>query len=641
MANTKMPFSLMSDATALSVKAHNAKGDGVTIDDAAIQAALNAMAAAGGGTVFLPPGTYLLDNQIKIPAKVRLEGVSRNGTVLKAVGRDTHARNSAIFGMFNGVNTGNNPCMITLEGDDAELCNLRVNGNGTQNYVFNSGTGVNDYLDETARLGICGARVGGALVRADTGVALRKIYRAGIRNVDFFNCSWGAAQINGAVMNGVDGETIAENSLFGCIDCYIEDCHFENNHSNVLQINGCVNFKVARNVFVSPWHAAIKVYMRARGGRIDGNSVYCDEARALIWDLRDAGVAAVRERELATRSEMICVGHSDYDREIRDVAVTNNQVVGNGVGVRHGITVYGRCANILVANNHVIGTIYGISFTFPQSLTISNNRVAAQSYTTVHQSPGTEYTGADIALWPRGAEVTKTMAADTCRIDITGNTLAGSGVSNFRVSNFDNYDANTLKPMIRFTNNLCDHTNLANLGATTKIPVGVFDTAAAGGLVLTRGNSHITALAEDTYANIYDVTSAVSVQDTLQGTMTPTARGGTAAGSGTYTSQSGTYTISGGRCHFELQLAWSAHTGTGDLWIDTGLPFNVKAGTPTVALSVMCAGLTHGAGLQFAAQIPAGEKRAYLFGLASNASATAVAMDTSVTMIRLAGSFPI
>lgn len=639
---TRIPLSLLANSAALSAKSYGAVGDGATIDDTFIQAALTAMASLGGGTVFLPAGTYLLDNAIKIPAKVRLEGVSRNGTVLKAVGRDTHARNSAIFGMCNGVvGTTNNPCMISLEGDDAELCNLRVDGNGTQNYLFNAVTGVNDFLDEsTTRTGICGARVGGLLPRATVGTALRKMYRAGIRDVDFFNCSWGAAQINGAVMNGVDNQVTAEASLFGCIDCYIENCHFENNHSNVLQVNGVVNFKVKNNTFVSPWHAAIKVYMRAKGGQIDGNRVYCDETRNLIWDLRDASVAAVRERELATRSEMICVGHSDYDREIRDVSVTNNQVVGNGVGIRHGITVYGRCENIHVGNNHIVGTIYGISFTFPQSLTISGNRIAAQSYTTVHQSPGTEYTGADIALWPRTAELTKTMAADTCRIDIFGNTLTGSGVSNFRVSNFDNYDANTLKPLIRFCNNMCDHTNLADLGATTKIPVGVFDTAAAGGKVFVRGNMHVSGLAEPTYASTYNITSAVSMQDTIQGTFTPTSRGSTSAGAGTYTSQSGTYTISGGRLHFELQIAWSAHTGTGDLWIE-GLPFAPKAAIPTVALSVMHAGLATGAGTQLAAQVPTGETRIYLFGIATGAGATAVAVDTVVSMLRIAGSYPI
>lgn len=41
-----------------NVRDHGAKGDGTTLDTAAIQRAIDAVAAAGGGTVPLPAGTY-------------------------------------------------------------------------------------------------------------------------------------------------------------------------------------------------------------------------------------------------------------------------------------------------------------------------------------------------------------------------------------------------------------------------------------------------------------------------------------------------------------------------------------------------------------------------------------------------------
>lgn len=50
-----------SDATyasVVNVSGYGAKGDGVTDDTAAIQAAINAVMAAGGGTVYFPRGTY-------------------------------------------------------------------------------------------------------------------------------------------------------------------------------------------------------------------------------------------------------------------------------------------------------------------------------------------------------------------------------------------------------------------------------------------------------------------------------------------------------------------------------------------------------------------------------------------------------
>src|SRR5882757_11466273 len=41
-----------------NVRAYGAKGDGATLDTAAINAAIDAAAAAGGGTVYFPAGTY-------------------------------------------------------------------------------------------------------------------------------------------------------------------------------------------------------------------------------------------------------------------------------------------------------------------------------------------------------------------------------------------------------------------------------------------------------------------------------------------------------------------------------------------------------------------------------------------------------
>lgn len=57
---------------------YNAKGDGVTLDADAINAAISSAAAAGGGIVDIPAGTYLCDKTVR---------VSGDGLILRGAGR--------------------------------------------------------------------------------------------------------------------------------------------------------------------------------------------------------------------------------------------------------------------------------------------------------------------------------------------------------------------------------------------------------------------------------------------------------------------------------------------------------------------------------------------------------------------------
>jgi hypothetical protein len=52
-------YSAPVTSTVFSVKNYGAAGDGTTIDTPAINRAIEAAAASGGGTVFVPAGTYL------------------------------------------------------------------------------------------------------------------------------------------------------------------------------------------------------------------------------------------------------------------------------------------------------------------------------------------------------------------------------------------------------------------------------------------------------------------------------------------------------------------------------------------------------------------------------------------------------
>ena len=69
----------------ISVKDYGAQGDGLTVDTTAIQAAINRVAALGGGIVYFPPGTYLIDQALTNASAngVSVAGSGRASTVLK------------------------------------------------------------------------------------------------------------------------------------------------------------------------------------------------------------------------------------------------------------------------------------------------------------------------------------------------------------------------------------------------------------------------------------------------------------------------------------------------------------------------------------------------------------------------------
>jgi hypothetical protein len=64
---------------------YGALGDGVAIDGTAIQAAIDAADAAGGGMVYIPQGTYLIDEILIMQSNVHLIGAGRNLVTIKAI----------------------------------------------------------------------------------------------------------------------------------------------------------------------------------------------------------------------------------------------------------------------------------------------------------------------------------------------------------------------------------------------------------------------------------------------------------------------------------------------------------------------------------------------------------------------------
>ncbi len=99
-------------------KRYGAKGDGATDDRAAIQAAIDAANAAGGGIVFLPPGNYLIaSSAILVKSNVLLAGsgwgckitqASNNPCVqFNTAATKVGVRDLQVVGTNNGAHTAN------------------------------------------------------------------------------------------------------------------------------------------------------------------------------------------------------------------------------------------------------------------------------------------------------------------------------------------------------------------------------------------------------------------------------------------------------------------------------------------------------------------------------------------------------
>lgn len=130
-----------------------------------------------------------------------------------------------------------------------------------------------------------------------------------------------------------------------------------------------------------------------------------------------------------------------------------------------------------------------------------------------------------------------------------------------------------------------------------------------------RGSGGVYSLTDDTYSD-------------LDGTFTPVVAGTTLAGVGTYTDQQGTYQRFGRWVMFRLYVSWTAHTGTGTIYI-SGLPFTSNA-TRNCPVSITPSNLTFSN--QVAAYVASSTDRVYVVEVATGAGITGVNMDTSANL---------
>lgn len=125
--------------------AGGAKGDGVTDDSAAMQAAINAAVAAGGGIVYFPAGTYIQNNTAAVAPPDTLAG---RGVSVLGAGRDVSfiKAGAAFSGTLNAVFNLRGNCFMQ---------DITIDGGGVAanvgSFGSNLGTGMQDIVFRTTR----------------------------------------------------------------------------------------------------------------------------------------------------------------------------------------------------------------------------------------------------------------------------------------------------------------------------------------------------------------------------------------------------------------------------------------------------------------------------------------------------------
>ena len=129
--------------------------------------------------------------------------------------------------------------------------------------------------------------------------------------------------------------------------------------------------------------------------------------------------------------------------------------------------------------------------------------------------------------------------------------------------------------------------------------------ATTGNMTLNTGNLVIGTSGKGIDFSVTGDSSGTTTSELLadyeEGTFTPVVNGSTTTGTGTYSIQLGRYTKIGNVVNFYINLAWSAHTGTGNFNPISGLPYtaaNVTNNYSALAVYTSALGMTAGNTIQ-------------------------------------------
>ena len=199
-------FSVWADSVVYDVRQYGAKGDGRTLDHQAINKAIEAAAANGGGRVVLTAGTYLCGS-IRLKSFVELHLMS-GAKILAAPAKMKAYDESEVFGgpeYQDGGHTYFHNSLIWAEGQQ----HVSITGQG-----MIDGEGLTKRDTEKA-----GNVQGGSIGTGDKAIALKRCRQVTIRDITIFRGGHFAIIVTGCEIGTIDNVTIDTNRDGIDIDC--------------------------------------------------------------------------------------------------------------------------------------------------------------------------------------------------------------------------------------------------------------------------------------------------------------------------------------------------------------------------------------------------------------------------------------
>ncbi len=234
----------VSATIAYDVRVYGARGDGKTLDSPAINAAIDACAGEGGGTVVLPAGNYLCGS---IHLKSNIELHLTPGATIIATDQQGAYDESEVFGgpeYQDGGHTYFHNSLIWAEGQT----NVSITGRGTID-----GRGLTRHDTETA-----GNVQGGSIGMGDKSIALKLCRNVLIRDITIYRGGHFAIIITGCDYATIDNLQIDTNRDGIDIDCCrfvtVSNCKVNTPHDDALVLKSSYALKkpiITEHVLIS------------------------------------------------------------------------------------------------------------------------------------------------------------------------------------------------------------------------------------------------------------------------------------------------------------------------------------------------------------------------------------------------------